>query len=379
MSGSDVFSGHAETVAAVRSLARTSLVPSASNHPAGRVDRALVGALGRSGLLRRLFPSRYGGDAGEVATATALCAIREGLACESGEAETAFALQGLGSYPVLLAGSEELRNKWLPGVASGAVVAAFALSEPDAGSDASAVALSAEPAEGGYRLTGTKLWISNAPDADIYTVFARTSPGAGARGITAFLVEGGSPGLSGQPMDLIGEHAIGRLDFDGVLVPAAAALGEADRGFRVAMRTLNRFRPSVGAGAVGMAQRALEQAVAHAKSRSAFGQPIGGFQGVSHPLADLATQVEAARLLVLEAALGHDAGWDSAAKLSAMAKLFATEMAQRVVDGAVQVLGARGLVRGHPLSSLYNEVRALRIYEGTSEIQKIIIARHLLG
>jgi alkylation response protein AidB-like acyl-CoA dehydrogenase len=222
-----------------------------------------------------------------------------------------------------------------------------------------------------------KKWISNAPDADVYTVFARTTPGAGSRGLTAFAVPGDSAGLSGRPLELVSPHAIGTLELDGVLVSDDGVLGEVDRGFGVAMRTLNLFRPSVGAGAVGMGQAALDAAVAYAGERQAFGQPLRGFQAVSHALAEMATRLEAARLLVHSAATAYDEEAPGVPKRSAMAKLFATETAQFVVDAAVQIHGAAALEEGHLLEHLYRDVRALRIYEGASEIQREIIAREL--
>jgi acyl-CoA dehydrogenase len=255
-------------------------------------------------------------------------------------------------------------------------VGAFAVSEPNAGSDAGALELAAEADGDGWRLTGTKTWISHAPDADVYTVFARTTRSVGTRGVTAFVVAGDAPGLTGTPIELIAPHALGTLEFDGVLVGPDQLLGDVDGGFRVAMGTLDRFRPSVGAAAVGIAQRALEAARAHADRREAFGGPLRELQAVAHGLADAATAVEAARLLVYEAAAALDAG-HRATRLAAMAKLHATEVAQQVVDDAVQVHGAAGLVTAGTVAELYREVRALRIYEGASEVQRSIIAREL--
>lgn len=377
--GRDTGMGEADPaarVAQLRQLAREQLAPIAEAGPPGRVNRELVAALASTGLLPRLFPRQLGGDVDGRVAASELCTIREALASESPAAETTLAVQGLGSYPILQAGSDELARRWVPAVATGRAVAAFALTEPDAGSDAAALALAAEPDGDGYRLTGEKTWISHAPDADVYTVFARTTPDAGARGVTAFAVPGDSAGLSGQPLELVAPHAIGRLVFDGVPVGRDQVLGEVDHGFRVAMTTLDRFRPSVGAAAVGLAQAALEAAVDHAGARQAFGGPLRQFQAISHRLADMATAIQASRLLVRDAAGAHDRG-ERATRQSAMAKLFATETAQRVIDDAVQIHGAVGLQRGHLLEHLYREVRALRIYEGTSEIQRTIIAREL--
>jgi acyl-CoA dehydrogenase len=364
---------HVELLRETRMLARRELVPLAAAGEPGRVNRPLLRALADAGLLGRLFGSERGGRI----SALDLCLIREALATESTEAETAFALQGLGSYPILLAGRQELAREWIPRVARGAAVAAFALTEPEAGSDVASLSLSAERDGDGYRLTGAKTYISNAPGADVYTLFARTTAGAGARGITAFAVAGDAPGLWGEPLDLLSPHPIGRLELDGVRVPPEYVLGDVDGGFRVAMQTLDLFRPSVGAFAVGMAQAALEAAVEHAGRRHAFGRRLREFQAVSHKLAEMATRTQAARLLVHHAARAYDAGLTPITRQAAMAKLFATEAAQWVVDSAVQIHGAAALERGHLLEHLYRDVRAPRIYEGTSEIQREIIAREL--
>jgi alkylation response protein AidB-like acyl-CoA dehydrogenase len=362
---------HGALIEEARRIGRDVLEPIAEAGEPGRVNRQLVEALGREGLLARLFPER-----GEV-SATTLCLLREALARESTEAETALALQGLGTYPILQSGPAELAARWVPEVAAGRAVAAFALSEPEHGSDAARLELAAERDGDGWRLTGEKTWISNAPNADVYTVFARTTPEAGSKGVTAFAVPGDAEGLSGEPLDLLAPHAIGRLRFDGVRADPTQVLGEVDAGFKVAMRTLDLFRPSVGAFAVGMAWAALDTALEHAAGREAFGRRIREFQAVGHALAEMATRTEAARLLVYSAAAGYDDGAMDVTRRSAMAKLFATETAQWVVDTAVQILGARALERGHLLEKLYREVRAPRIYEGTSEIQREVIARDL--
>jgi alkylation response protein AidB-like acyl-CoA dehydrogenase len=302
--------------------------------------------------------------------------LREALAGVSTEAETALALQGLGSYPILQSGRDEVRQRWIPAVARGEAIAAFALTEPDVGSDVASLTLAAEKIDRGFRLSGKKKWISNAPDADVYSVFARTTQDRGAKGITAFAVPGDADGLSGKPLELISAHPIGELELDGVFVPDSHVLGEVDHGFDVAMKTLDLFRPSVGAFAVGMAQAALDASVAHAGSRHAFGGVLKDFQAISHKLADMATSIQAARLLVYEAAATYDRG-ERVTKAAAMAKLFATEMAQKVIDDAISIHGAMGLERGHLLEHLYRDVRGTRIYEGTSEIQRQIIAREL--
>ena len=354
-------------------VART-LVSVASSGEHGRVNHPLLKALAASGLLEEIF--RRSGSGYEPTSAMALCLIREGLARHCTSAETAFALQGLGAYPILLAGQPSVVEEWIPRIAAGEVAVGFALTEPGAGSDAASLALSAVPSGSGYRLTGEKAYISNAPDAAVYSVFARTSD-AGSRGITAFAVPGSAPGLTGSRQSMVSPHPIGRLTFDGVHVPASAVLGSVDDGWRVAMRTLDMFRPSVGAFALGMGQAALDAAVAHTADRRAFGRPLREFQAVSHQLADVATRLHAARLLVHDAASAYDSGGGRTGHLSAMAKLFATETAQTAVDVAIQVHGARALEQGHLLEHLYREVRAPRIYEGASEIQREIIARHL--
>jgi acyl-CoA dehydrogenase len=359
----------------VAEVARRVLVPIVSRGTAGHVNRELVKAMGEHKLLGRLFPGLSGTS--RQAAAFDLCLLREALATVSTEAETALALQGLGSYPIVQSGSDEQVRRWVGAVAAGDAVAAFALSEPDAGSDAAALSLAAEPADGGWRLTGEKTWISNAPEADFYTVFARTTADSRARGITAFVVPGDRAGLSGRPLELLSPHPIGHLVFDGVAVGRDDMIGDLDGGFGVAMRTLDLFRPSVGAFAVGMAQAALDAAVAHAGARTAFGAPLRELQSVGHQLAEMATRLDAARLMVYRAGAAYDAGRPDVSTTSAMAKLFATETAQYVVDAAVQIHGARGLERGHLLEHLYREVRAPRIYEGASEVQRSIIARHL--
>ncbi|MFD7001103.1 acyl-CoA dehydrogenase family protein [Streptomyces mirabilis] len=480
--------------AELRALAEERLRPLAEKGEPGHVNRALVAELGRLGLLARMFTSG----------ALDLCLMRESLAQGCTEAETALALQGLGAHPVHAYGTRAQRERWLPRVADGSAVAAFALSEPGAGSDAAALALRADrdaaraptsaaapgeatpaareassatsgaapgapgavpetsgaapaapgtwpadpgfssaasgvapgvpgavpaapgtwPADpgsssaasgvapgvpgavpagpgsspagpgasvveaqespvaerdgwGSWRLTGEKCWISNAPEADFYTVFARTTPGAGARGVTAFLVPADRPGLTGTPLDMLSPHPIGALAFDAVPVTADDVLGEPDRGFRVAMHTLNLFRPSVGAFAVGMAEAALAATLTHTAGREAFGGRLKDLQTVAHQVAEMALRTEAARLMVYAAAAAYDEGAPDVPRRAAMAKLLATETAQYVVDAAVQLHGARALRRGHLLEHLYREVRAPRIYEGASEVQRAVIAKEL--
>ena len=370
--------GQREYVARVRRVASEHLAEVPAVH--GAVNRPLLRALGDHGLLRGLF----GGTPEEAprdAAAMQLCLLRETLATVTTEAETALALQGLGSYPILQSGQPAAVERWIPGVVAGEAVAGFALSEPDAGSDAAGLALRADrDTDGSWRLTGEKLWISNAPEADVYSVFARTTEGARARGVTAFVVAGDADGLSGEPLDMVAPHAIGGLVFDGVRVTADDVLGAVDGGFAVAMRTLDLFRPSVGAFAVGMAQSALDAAVEWTTTREVYGEPLARQQSVEHTLAEMATRIRASRLLVHAAASAYDAGAPAAeiTTSAAMAKLFATETAQWVVDQAVQLHGARGLQKGHLLERLYREVRAPRIYEGASEVQRTIIGRGLV-
>ncbi|HEX6221456.1 MAG TPA: acyl-CoA dehydrogenase family protein [Acidimicrobiia bacterium] len=347
-----------------------SLVPVAEAGTPGRVNRRLVSALGSAGMFMSVFDA-------EQLTALSLCQIRQGLARVCTEAETAFALQGLGGVSIQRHGSQRVVAEWVPKLRSGDAVAAFALTEPGAGSDAAALALKAERDGDGYRLTGEKAYISNAPDADVATVFARTTVDAGAKGVTAFAVPIASDGVTGERIDMIAPHALGTWSFDGVYVPDDNVLGGVDEGFKVAMETLDLFRPSVGAFALGMAEAALGIAVEHARSREAFGTPISRFQGISHQLADVKVSIEASRHLVYDAARTYDAQRKGITGKAAMAKLYATETAQRAVDVAIQVLGARGLEADSTLAHLYKEVRAPRIYEGTSEIQRNIISREL--
>lgn len=367
-----------EYVDRINTITVRDLLPHVEKGVEGRVNRPLLAAMGEHGLLRGLFGGRPDEPPADAA-AMQLCLLRETIARVSAEAETALALQGLGSYPILQSGTPATIRRWIPGVVAGTTVAAFALTEPDAGSDAAALALRAERDGTGWRLHGEKLWISNAPEADVYTVFARTTPDAGARGVTAFAVAGEAAGLSGEHLDMLSPHPIGRLRFDSVRVEQEDVLGEVDAGFRVAMRTLDLFRPSVGAFAVGMAQSALDVTLEHVSTRQAYGAPLAQLQSIGHALADLATQVQAARLLVRAAATAYDAGASRGeiTKSAAMAKLFATETAQTVVDRCVQFHGARALQRGHLLEHLYRDVRAPRIYEGASEVQRTIIAREL--
>jgi acyl-CoA dehydrogenase len=342
------------------------------------LNRDLARALGTEGVFPLLIPVAHGGGLEGAFRSMTLCLVREELARTCPAAEELFAIQGLGSYPILLAGTEAQKARHLPGVARGTEVPAFALTEPEAGSDVAAIQTRARRDGDGFVLDGAKRFISNAPDADLYVVFAKTAPDRGAKGISAFLVPRETPGLSGAPMETLAPHVIGELRFERCRLPAGSLLGGEHAGWRLAMETLDVFRASVGAQAVGLAQAAFDLALAHARARTQFGQAIAQFQLIQAKLADMATQIRAARLLVYSAARLKDAGAERVTLESSMAKLFATEMAHRVVDEAVQIHGGAGLLRGTPIERLYREARAPRIYEGTSEIQRLIIARQLL-
>ncbi len=339
------------------------------------VARELVQRLGEAGWLRYCVPAAYGGVHPRV-DLRCLCLAREILAYHSGLADFAFAMQGLGSFPITLYGSEELRARTLPAVARGERLAAFALSEPQAGSDVAAIRTTARREGDGYVLVGTKTWISNAGLAHHYVVFARTGPGKD--GLSAFVVDGQAEGLRvSSRIRTLSPHPLGTLTLDGCRVPAGSRLGEEGEGFEVAMRTLDSFRATVGAAAVGFAARALDEAVRYTGQRVAFGQRLSDFQLVRWKLAWMAAQLDASRLLVYRAAWAHDRELSRGPQDSSMAKLYATEAAQRVVDEAVQLHGAWGVVAGSVVERLYREVRALRIYEGTSEIQALVVGRRV--
>lgn len=340
--------------------------------------QTLVAALGRGGWLRYAVPATYGGALPEI-DSRALCLIRATLAYHAGLADFAFAMQGLGSGAVALAGSEQQKTAILPRVASGEWIAAFALSEPEAGSDVAAMTTSATRDGDSYILNGTKTWISNGGIADVYTVFARTEAGTGARGISAFIVPATTPGLEiAERIEVIAPHPLATLRFSDCRVPADALVGEAGAGFKLAMQTLDIFRASVAAAATGFARRALDEAVRRARERAMFGQTLADMQITQAKLAEMATDLAAAELLTWQAAWLRDVARANTTREVAQAKLFATETAQRGIDAAVQIFGALGVMRGHITERLYREIRALRIYEGASEVQSLIIARSLL-
>jgi acyl-CoA dehydrogenase len=337
--------------------------------------RRIVLELAHAGLLGACVPQEYGGR-GNVELRE-LCVVRDALAYSSSLVDTMFAMQGLGSYPVTLAGSEAQKRALLPEVAAGRKVCAFAITEPEAGSDVSGVSTRAVRADGGWRIDGVKCFISNAGIADSYVVFARTSDDR-HRGLSAFVVEASRSGISVEPMQLIAPHPIGIVRFDGCAIPGEALLGEEGGGFALAMQTLDHFRASVGAAAVGLARRALDEALGRVRTRRQFGKALAEFQATQLALADMALDVETARLLVWQAAWATDTSGAARPLEAAMAKLHATEAAQRVIDRSLQLHGGQGVVSGVVVERLYREVRALRIYEGTSEIQKLVIARQLL-
>ncbi|MFL6674388.1 MAG: acyl-CoA dehydrogenase family protein [Massilia sp.] len=341
--------------------------------------RALVAKLGQAGWLRHAIGGTEFGGAGAAIDTRAICLIRETLARHSGLADFAFAMQGLGSGAISLFGSEQQKRAWLPRVAAGQAIAAFALSEPDAGSDVAALQCAAKPDGDGYLLNGEKTWISNGGIADFYVVFARTGEGGGARGISAFIVEAGRPGFEiAERIEVIAPHPLARLHFTDCRLPASNRIGDAGQGFKVAMATLDVFRTSVAAAALGFARRALDEALARAASRRMFGKTLADFQLTQARLAQMATGIDAAALLAYRAAWQRDQG-RRVTKEAAMAKLTATETAQQVIDAALQMFGGLGVVSGQPVEVLYREIRALRIYEGASEVQQLIIARELLG
>jgi acyl-CoA dehydrogenase len=339
-----------------------------------------VRALGDAGFLRHCVPAAYGG-ASEQLSSRALCVAREVLAYHDGLADFAFAMQGLGTGAITLAGSEGQRERWLPRVARGEAIAAFALSEPGAGSDAAALATTARRSGDGWVLDGEKTWISNGGIADVYCVFARTGEAPGAKGISAFVVPADAPGLSiAARLDVMAPHPLARLRFDACALPADALLGARGEGFKLAMRTLDVFRASVAAAALGFARRALDASVAHAKERAMFGGRLGDLQLTQAALGDMATAIEGAALLTARAAWKRDSGGAGArtTREAAMAKLAATEVAQAAADRAVQLHGGEGVRVGSVVEKIYREVRALRIYEGASEVQRLIVGRDTL-
>lgn len=342
--------------------------------------RKLVRDLGQAGWLRHAVPAAYGG-VNETIQARDLCLIRDTLARKDGLADFAFAMQGLGTGPISLFGSEDLKRNYLPDVAAGKKIAAFAMTESQAGSDAAAIITTAERDGDSYILNGHKAYISNGGIADHYVVLARTGEAPGARGLSAFVVDfEGTPGFSiSERYKVIAPHPLGRLRFDGARVPASQMIGKPGEGFKIVMATLDLFRPSVGAAALGFARRALDESLQRARTREMFGATLGDLQLTQARLADMAVDVDAAALLIYRAAWTRDSGAARTTREAAMAKLYATEAAQRVVDGAVQLFGGQGVIAPNVVERLYREVRALRIYEGASEVQKLVIARQIMS
>ncbi|MEK7877598.1 MAG: acyl-CoA dehydrogenase family protein [Pseudomonadota bacterium] len=341
--------------------------------------RNLAAELGKGGWLRYLVPATLGGPLPAI-DVRSLCLIRETLAFHSGVADCAFAIQGLGSVPITLFGNDALRQKYLPGVIAGERLGAFALSEPESGSDVASLRTAARRDGTSYVLNGAKTWISNAGIAHHYIVFARTGVPGDAKGLAAFVVDAGTPGLAiTEKLDIVAPHVIGTVVFNDCRVDASALLGQPGEGFRIAMSTLDIFRATVGAAALGFARRALHEAINRVGRRVVFGQKLAQFQATQMRLADMAVEVDAAALLVYRAAWTKDTQERRITRESAMAKLYATEAAQRVIDSAVQLFGGLGVTVGSVVERLYREIRPLRIYEGTSEIQKIVIATQLLG
>jgi len=337
-----------------------------------------VRALGAAGWLRYCVPAGYGG-AHDPLQSLYLVVARETLSRHSGLADFAFVMQGLGSAPVMLAGSSELKKHYLPRVATGAAIPAFALTEPEAGSDVAALATTARSTRDHYVLDGEKTFISNGGIADFYVVFARTGEAPGARGISAFAVDAATPGFAvAERLEVVAPHPLARVRFEGCRIPASRLIGTPGEGFKIAMRSLDIFRAGVAAAALGFARRALDEALAHAATRKMFGQTLADFQLTQATLADMATEIDAAALLTYRAAWLRDVEGAHTTREAAMAKMAATESAQRVIDRAVQMCGGLGVGVGSVVERLYREIRPLRIYEGATEVQKLIIGRDLL-
>ena len=354
-------------------------VPEAHEETVDETCCELVRRLAAAGWLDYVVAGEQGGRR-EGLDVRSLCLLRETLGLHHALADFVFAMQGLGSGAISLFGSEEVKTSYLPGVRRGERIAAFALSEPEAGSDIASLETTAAEDGDHYVIDGTKTWISNGGLADFYTVFARTGEVPGAKGLSAFVVDAAAPGLEVvERIPLIAPHPLATLEFDGCRVPKSQMLGEPGQGFKIAMATLDVFRSTVGAAALGFARRALDEALERAANRRLFGAPMSELQMVQGKLADMALGIEASALLVYRAAWTKDCVADRVSREAAMAKLHATETAQKVIDEAVQIFGGLGVVSGHPVERLYREIRALRIYEGASEVQKIVIARETLA
>ena len=337
--------------------------------------REIVRLLGEGGWLQH-----SGAMEGESLDVRSLCLIRETLARHDGLADFAFAMQGLGTGAISLFGTPEQQAEWLPKTRSGAAISAFALTEPQSGSDVAASTMTAETDGNGFVLNGRKTWISNGGIADVYTVFARTGEAPGARGLSAFVVPADTPGLKVEErLEVMAPHPLATLHFDDVRIPGSALIGERGKGFGIAMSVLDVFRSTVAAAALGFARRALDEAIDRVTSRTVQGAPLSDLQMVQGHIADMALDVDAAALLVYRAAWTKDSGAPRVTREAAMAKLFATDHAQKVIDTAVQLHGGDGVRHGQMVESLYREIRALRSYEGASDVQRVVIARQTLG
>jgi alkylation response protein AidB-like acyl-CoA dehydrogenase len=340
--------------------------------------KGLVKRLGGAGFLRYCVPQAFGGVS-QVIDSRSLCLIRETLAYADGLADFAFAMQGLGTGAISLSGSAEMQQRILPAIAKGELISAFALTEPEAGSDVAAMSCAARRDGDEFVIDGEKIWISNGGIADVYTLFARTGEAPGTRGISAFVVFADTPGLTiAERLETIAPHPLARLRFENCRIPASQLLGSPGEGFKIAMRTLDIFRPSVAAAALGFARRALDEAVAHAKSRKMFGATLADLPTAQSTLGEMATAIDAAALLTARTAWRRDVQKLPATREAAMAKMTATENAQWVIDQALQLFGGKGVRVGEITESLYREIRALRIYEGATEVQKLIIGRELM-
>jgi acyl-CoA dehydrogenase len=370
---------HREFAATLDQWACKNLAKLSDHSDVDQTCRSLVRALGHAGWLKAVVPAGYGGSSQRIDLRT-LCLAREILAWHDGLADFAFAMQGLGSGSISLFGGDALKAKYLPGVCAGQRIAAFALSEPAAGSDVGALATTAT-ADGvdHVRVNGIKTWISNGGIADHYIVFARTAEAPGTKGLSAFVVDADTPGLSTvERIEVIAPHPLATLRFRDCRVPVAHRLGNSGDGFKVAMATLDIFRSTVGAAALGIARRALDEAADRAATRTLFGRALGELQMTQASLAESAAEVDAAALLVYRAAWVKDVGAERITRESSIAKMFATEIGQKVVDRAVQIFGGNGVRVGSKVEALYREIRALRIYEGATEVQKVVIARELM-
>ena len=373
---------HREIAAAVDRFALSELAGAAGGDESGeQLDatcRELVRKLGAAGLLRHTVPAAYGGASAQL-DVRALCLVRERLAFHGALPDFSFVMQGLGSGAISLFGSEELKQRYLPPLARGETIAALAMSEENSGSDVAAMSTTARRDGEHYVIDGEKTWISNGGIADFYLVIARSGEAPGARGLSAFVLDAGTPGLRvKERIDLLAPHPMATLSFEGCRIPAGNLVGRAGEGFKVAMSNLDIFRTTVGAAALGFARRALAETLARVEQRQMFNQKLADFQLTQVKIADMATRIDAAALLIYRSAWTRDSGATRVTREASMAKMYATEIAQEVVDDAVQLFGGLGVKKGQVVERLYREVRALRIYEGATEVNKLVIAGQVL-